>query len=268
MTVHRSSYALRRRLAPWAVLPLVALGAACGGQQDDGGDPAGSSAETSEPAGSDAQLDVDTIVPAMQSAVEEATSARVQVELTGQVEMAMDGRMAMAEKAEDGAMELTVEVGGQRLELRQVDGLIYLSGPPATPQGKWLEVDPQDPDDPFAQQFSALTETTDLTSTLDAFEAGLEEVEYVGEEEIDGQQTDHYVFTVDAAKAAEGSGQSMPSAPEDLSYDVWLTEDDLIRRVSFELQANELVLDATEWGEPVDVEAPAQSDIIDGPPTG
>jgi hypothetical protein len=174
--------------------------------------------------------------------------------------------MAMTEKFEDGEMELTVDFQGQSLQMRQVDGMLYISGAPMTPAGKWIAIDPQDAQNPMAQQFAGLTKSGDLNTTFDAFREGLEDVEYVGEEEIDGDTTHHYVFTVDAAKAAEAQGQPMPpGGPEQLTYDVWLTEDDLMRRVSFELGPVKAVIDATDWGEPVEVEAPAKSDIVEGP---
>lgn len=266
MSVQTTSGALRRRLALWSLLPVLALTAACGG--DDPASDAGSSSEesTSESASSDQPYDTETIIPAMQAALGDQTSAQMRMQMTGQVEMSVDGQMEMTDDFAEGKMQLTVDMQGQTLEMRQVDGLFYVSGPPVTPAGKWLEVDPQDSQNPMAQQLTDLSRSGDLNTTFDAFREGLEKVEYVGEEEIDGDTTDHYVFTVDAAKAAEAQGQMMPpGAPEQLTYDVWLTDDDLMRRVSFELGPVKAVIDATEWGEPVDVEAPPASDIVQGP---
>jgi DNA topoisomerase-3 len=205
-------------------------------------------------------------LPAMQAALGDQTSAQMRMQMTGQVEMTIVGQMAMTDKFEDGEMHLTVDMQGQTLEMRQVDGLIYVSGQPMTQPGTWLEIDPQDSRNPMAQQFAGLSRSGDLNTTFDAFKAGLEKVEYVGEEEIDGDTTDHYVFTVDSAEAAEAQGQPMPpGAPQQLTYDVWLTDDDLMRRVSFELGPVKAVIDATEWGEPVEVEKPAPGDIVEGP---
>ena len=269
MSVHTTSRVVRRRLALWSLLPVLALTAACGGEEEPAESSSGSeSSESSESASesSDQPYDAKTVIPAMQEALGEATSARIQMDLSGQAEMSMDGQMAMGEEFEDGTMEMTIDIQGQRLDMRLVDGLIYVSGPPATPAGKWLEVDPQDPQDPLAQQFAGLTQSGDLNTTFDAFKAGLRDVEYVGEEEIDGEATDHYVFTVDSAKAAEAQGQpAAPGMPETLDYDVWLTQDDLMRRVSFDLGPVKAEVNATDWGDPVNVEAPAPGDIVAGP---
>jgi hypothetical protein len=259
MTVRTSRSGVRRSLALAALTPILGL-TACSGGDDQAQD--SSSASSS----SDGHYTEDTVIPAMQEALGDETSARVQVHLTGQAELSVDGHMAMTDSFEDGEMELTVEAQGQSLDLRMVDGLIYVSGPPATPAGKWVSFDTQDPKDPLAQQFAQLAKSGDLTSTFDAFKAGLEKVEYVGQDEIDGDTTGHYVFTVDSAEAAKAQDQpAIPGAPEQLTYDVWLTQDDLMRRVSFDIASVNAVVDATEWGEPVDVEAPAKSDIVERP---
>lgn len=264
MSVLTTSGALRRSLAAGALLPVLALTAACGGDDQSAGPESSGSSESSET--SDQPYDEDTIIPAMQAALGDATSATLDMDLTGQMEMSIAGQMLMTEKFEEGEMELTVDLQGQTLQMRQVDGLLYISGPPATPTGKWVEIDPQDTSNPMAQQFAGLAKSGSLTTTFDAFKDGLQKVQYVGEEEIDGETTHHYVFTVDSAKAAEAQGQMMPpGAPEELTYDVWLTDDDLMRRVTFELGTVKAVIDATDWGEPVEVEAPAQSDIIQAP---
>jgi len=264
MILHTTSRAVRRRLVAGAVLPVLALTAACGGGEQAAD--SASSSESSPESASSEPYDADTIIPAMQEALGDQTSARIQMDLTGQVEMNMDGRMAMTEKFEDGEMELTLDVQGQSIDLRLVDGLIYVSGPPATPEGKWLEVDPSNTNDPMAQQFAGLTKSGSLTTTFDAFKAGLKKVEYVGEEEIDGTATDHYVLTVDGAAAAKAQDQQMPpgAGPKTLAYDVWLTQDDLMRRVAFEPGPVKAEINATEWGEPVEVEAPADADIVKG----
>ena len=272
MSVHTTSGAVRRRLALWSLVPVLALTAACGGD-DQATDADSSSSESSSDASSessttssDQPYDAETIIPAMQAALGDQTSAQMRMEMTGQVEMSMAGQMEMTDDFADGKMQLTIDMQGQTLEMRQVDGLIYISGPPMTPAGKWVEIDPKDAQNPMAQQFAGLSRSGDLNTTFDAFRAGLEKVDYVGQEEIDGDTTDHYVFTVDAAKAAKAQGQPMPpGAPQELTYEVWLTGDDLMRRVSFELGPVTAVIDATEWGEPVEVEKPAQSDIVQGP---
>ena len=268
--------ALRRTYATAAITALLLSLTACGG---DGEEPAADSGDTpttaeSSPEGAESSSaseagethDVDSILRAMRAAMGDATSARIQMNMTGAAEMSLDGRMAMTEKFEEGEMELRVEFQGQRLDLRLVDGLIYVSGPPLSPPGKWVSADPQDPRDPLGGQFGSLAQSGNLDSTFDAFDAGLREVEHVGEEQIDGETVDHYIFTVDAKAAAKAQGQQwQPGMPEEVTYDVWLTADDLMRRVSFELGPVKAVVDATEWGEPVDVQAPAPGDIVEAP---
>jgi hypothetical protein len=264
---------VRRRLALVAIAPLLTLTAACGGDSagDWGGDSAeqssGEDSSTSDEGSADAEIyDEETLLPALRAAFEEEPSSRVQMSMSGGMQMSIDGRMAMGEDSGESEMEMSMELQGQQLDMRLVDGLIYISGAPMTQKGKWIEIDPSDAQDPMAQQFAGLVESGDLTSTFDAFEAGLQEVEHVGAEEIDGEPVQHYVLTVDAAVASEAQGMQMqPGMPEQLDYDLYLTEDDLMRRVEFDLGGVAAVIDATEWGEEVDVEAPAESDIVKMP---
>lgn len=260
---------VRRRLAVVAIAPLLALTAACGGDSGSGSAESGSGEDSSASSEESAEPEIhdkETLLPALRAAFEDEASSRVQMRMTGGMEMSMDGRMEMTEDAQDSEMEMSMDVQGQQIDMRMVDGLIYISGAPMTQEGKWIEIDPSNAQDPMAQQFSSLAETGDLNSTFDAFEAGLQDVEHVGSEDIDGEPVEHYVLTVDAAAASEAQGQQMqPGMPEQLEYDLYLTEDDLMRRVEFDLGGVAAVIDATEWGEEVDVEAPAKSDIVQMP---
>lgn len=260
---------VRRRLAVVAVAPLLALTAACGGDSGSGTAESGSGEDSSASSEESAEPEIhdkETLLPALRAAFEDEASSRVQVTMTGGAEISIDGRSVVSEDSADSEMEMSMEVQGQQIDMRMVDGLIYISGAPMTEQGKWFEIDPSDAKDPMAEQFAGLAEAGDLNSTFDAFEAGLRDVKHVGAEEIDGEPVEHYVLTIDAAAAGEVQGVPMqPGMPEQLEYDLYLTEDDLMRRVEFDLGGVAAVIDATEWGEEVDVEAPAKSDIVQMP---
>jgi lipoprotein LprG len=53
--------------------------------------------------------------------------------------------------------------------------------------------------------------------------------------------------------------------PETLDYDLWVTDDNLVRRVVMNVMGMSMQMDYTEWGEPVDIKAPAAADIIKAP---
>jgi hypothetical protein len=96
----------------------------------------------------------------------------------------------------------------------------------------------------------------------------------VGVDTIDGVEAKHYEVTVDLAAAlgAVPQAQLDPAIadidlPDIVTYDVWVTADNQLRRVSFELdvagQSIGMQLDMTASNEPLDVEVPADSDVFD-----
>jgi hypothetical protein len=98
----------------------------------------------------------------------------------------------------------------------------------------------------------------DIASSFAAWNAGLDKVEQVGEEEIDGERVCHYLLTVDAAGAAEAQGEPLPQGmPESITYELYLSASDLMRRVTSEMGGIEVEMNATNWNEPVDIKAPS-----------
>lgn len=96
----------------------------------------------------------------------------------------------------------------------------------------------------------------------------------VGVEVIDGVETKHYEVTVDLAAALDAVPQAEldPAIadielPDTVTYDVWVTADNQLRRVSFTLdvagQSIGMQLDMTASDEPLDVELPADSEVFD-----
>ena len=131
------------------------------------------------------------------------------------------------------------------------------------PEGKFIELDADDPNSPFGD-LGGIGQGDPLAS-FDAFDAGLEEVRYLGPEDVDGEQMDHYVLTVDAKAAAKASGTPMGSLPKSLTYDLWLDGEDLMRRMQSDVGGGGLTMTMSDWGEPVTVEAPPRSAIMPMP---
>ena len=85
-------------------------------------------------------------------------------------------------------------------------------------------------------------------------------VELVGEEVVEGVTMDHYVVEMEEPVAEQGRGTSfMPVAA---SYDVWVDEEGLMRRVEAEPDGAHLAATVDGWGEPVEVSAPDPSTVI------
>ncbi len=96
----------------------------------------------------------------------------------------------------------------------------------------------------------------------------------LGTEEIDGVTVRHYEVTVDLAAAIAAAPQAAEQfdaelgeldavLPETVTYDVWVTEDNQLRRAAFDItvadQTVSMVLDMTTTGEPLDLQVPADA---------
>ena len=96
----------------------------------------------------------------------------------------------------------------------------------------------------------------------------------LGTEEIDGVTVRHYEVTVDLAAAIAAAPQAAEQfdaelgeldavLPETVTYDVWVTEDNQLRRAAFDVtvadQTVSMVLDMTTSSEPLDLQVPADA---------
>jgi hypothetical protein len=270
----------RRLVAATTTVLLFSALTACGGDGEPAaeGESTSSSptaqASASEPAEESSgpaageEVDPQQLLEDMKAAVAEAESAHVALEVSsGGQTMTGEGDVSYA--GDGTAMQMTMQapqLGSGTLEMRLVDNVMYLAIPPMTPKGKFIKMDLDDPNSPFGDLGGALT--GDPLRTFDAFDAGLESAEYVGQEEVDGETLDHYVLTVDAEKAAEAQNlQAQPGMPETITYDLWLDDQNLMRRVQFEQPQATLQMTVSDWGKPVTVEAPPSSAVMDMPST-
>ena len=248
---------------------LVLSLSGCGGDAED------SASETSESASSDpsesaSPTDDETGDPSAAAFLErlkaglgEEGSMHVEMVMTGPAEMTAKGDSAYGPDGSE--MHLTMDMAampGGALEMVLVDGKAYMSMPGVTEPGQFFEIDESNP------AFGSLDDGLSPADSFAAFDAGLNSVEELGEEEIDGEPTTHYRLRVDAKAALEATGQAMvPGLPDELVYEVWLDAEDHMRRLTYELVGTELTMDMTKWGEPVQIEAPSPDDLVP-PPAG
>ncbi len=288
----RTDRALSRVLSGVAASALLVTLAACGGDTGTAEEAPGSDGALSAPAeseepteavesdGPDEQeaasggYDAETLLDAMKAAIAENESAHVTMELTGGGQ-AMSGEGDVSYAGDNTAMQMTMQIpqmGGGDMEMRMIDGVMYMSIPPMTPKGKFIKIDTNDPNSPFGD-LGGVTQGDPL-ATFDAFDAGLQDATYVGAEDVDGEQMDHYVLTVDAKKAAKAQGQDYEqSMPDTITYDMWIDDSDLMRRIEFDLGAlgggaadsGGMVMTMSDWGKPVSVKAPPAGAIMDMP---
>ncbi len=260
MTVTRTRLSLR---AVGGVLLPLALLAGCG--SGDSGDAEGSGESSGSSSSSDERLTTETAMDALKAAYDDSRTAAINLTIDGGNGQAVkaEGVLEIDESTTDMAMTMAIPGQGD-IDLRVIDEIVYVQTPDSG--GKFLSVDPSDESDPLAAQFSQLADSSGLDSTFDAFDAGLRDVEFQESTTIGDDEVDHYVFTVDTAAALEAQGQQAPQGmPEQLEYDVYLDSEDRFRRVDLEVAGSQTRIDIDQWGEPVEIEKPADDQITEAP---
>jgi hypothetical protein len=210
--------------------------------------------------------DEKTLVPAMLAAIEDQQTAHFTMAVAGDgATMDAEGDLAFRGRRSEMAMVMDgAAFGGGTVEMRVVDRMAYLSMPPMTPEGKFVEIRPGDPDSPLAGMAGQMR--VDPRDSVKAFRTGLREVTFVGVEAVAGEELERYRITVDVRAAAKA--QAMPpmaGAPKTVDYDMWLDEDALMRRMELDMSGVTMEMELSAWGEPVTIEAPARKDIVEAP---
>lgn len=179
--------------------------------------------------------------------------------------MAMTMEGAADLRGENPAMDLTMDVPQMgELQMLLVDGNAYMSMPGVTDPGSYVEV-------PMEELVGTdFTEQVDLTAQWDAWEKGAERITFVGMEDVDGEEMEHYEVTVDSQIALEASGQSADdlggaTLPDTVTYQVWVDDSDLMRKVSFDIMGATTEMTMDNWGEDVEIEAPDPADLQEMP---
>jgi hypothetical protein len=222
---------------------------------------AGSSAATS----SSGHLDKAGLVRALTVGQARAGSAHVSVSMTGASSLRAHGDVSYRGRQPQMRLTMTMaQLGSRTMQFRYVDRVVYLRIPHVTPAGKFLRIDPRDKANPMARSFGSLSGQLDPLGGFGAMKAGMRTVRFVGHTTIDGTPTDHYVVTVDTAAVAKAMKQPTSSAmPAHVTYDMWLSTRNLLRRMRVDLQGLTTQMDLTRWGEHVHVAAPPESQVVD-----
>jgi len=172
-----------------------------------------------------------------------------------------------------GSMEMIVDIGNGvvYMNAEAMGGLLPVNAP-------WLSIDLESMAELGGQSLDDLgaapaIDTNEVaTMLLDAGEAT-----EVGPETIDGVETKHFEVTVgldgeipaqvqDQLDSAELDLESI-DLPDSITYDVWVTENNELRRVaidqSFAGQDLQMEINLLAVGEPVDISVPADGDVMD-----
>jgi lipoprotein LprG len=252
-----------------AVTLTAAVMFGAGGCGDQGGSGPGYASKDNvvEPGDSDAPLTQDEIISVSYQAAMEAGSAHMSMTMKGAASMTAEGDMTYEAGASDMRMTTVMpHLGKGKFEIRVVDKVVYIQLPGMTAPGKFVAIDPKDQGSPLAKGFAGLTEQMDPLASVKSMEAAVTKVDRVGVTKVDGAQVDHYRVAVDTAQMMKDLKQpNTPGMPESLTYDMWLDDDNLMRKMAFDVSGAQVEMLLTDWGQPVHVERPAAGDIVKAP---
>lgn len=271
-----------------AVTSLAAVSACGGGNSDEGADNTGAaptltSGDTSTGSGDSGSGDsgggtsVDAISAkalgaAMAKAATEAGSAHMVMTVGSAAGNAtMTGDISgMGQKLDEVQMGIKMKIPGTgTAQMRIVDSAFYMKIPGLGLGSKWLKVPLDDPSNPLGSLYGQLATFTD-PSALEAQYSAFQKFTDLGTETVDGVEARHYRVTVDTAKSLKASGldkvggipvkELLKSMPKKTTSDLWLDSDNLIVKMKSDASAA-FEIHYTDWGKPVRVAAPPESQI-------
>jgi hypothetical protein len=268
-----TGFAMHRKGWATGVVVLTILLSSCGSAEPETSETATSETATSAPATA-AEIDTAEFVAAIMSAQREAGTYQMEMTVEAEgLEFTASGASWYPESGEVPDLRMTTnlppEQGGE-IEIVLIDESAYLRLPPeAGVPTPWLKIDP-DGGDPISAEMASLIE--EMTSSAD-LEQSLETVVAAGSIEqgdtdvIDGVDVTEYVLTVDVSEMPADAFGGV--APEDLpidelTYSLWVGDDDLVRRMTSDLGGyGAMDVKAFGWGEPVVIEAPPADQVTD-----
>lgn len=264
--------------------------AACGGDDAAEGEPTTSEAVTSEDGAATADAGAEETSEATSSDADPAEGEDVDIQ-----EFLAMLKSPGEEKLSSYTMTMTINMGGQAMEMEgavdltgdqaaldmdmtmpgmgavsmiMAEGRVFMSMPGVTEDGKYMEVPPEQLGDVSTQ-----LDEVDITSTWDAWEAGAKSVTFLGEEDVDGQDMRRYEVTVDTQAALDAGGQTGDDADtasamlgDEITYDVWLDGDNLMRKVAFEMEGVVTEMFANNYGEAQGIAVPSEDQLQQGAP--
>ncbi|ONI68049.1 hypothetical protein BWI15_33925 [Kribbella sp. ALI-6-A] len=264
-----------RAAAAVAALPLILGATACGAGSNDSAVTATTdsmptpvvtpsvtpSAAPQKVVPAPVRLNRVTFLPAMNTALAKQKSYRITGRMTAGGEVLMTTTGVQQTTPPAMSMSMTgVAFGGKTAKIVLVGKTLYMSLPGATPTGKYVKIDSSDPS---MAQFGELAGSGDPTKTFKSFKGALRGVKFVKSETIGGVKLDRYAVTVDAAAALKAQGKKVPAGvPTTVTYSMWMDDDKMARRFSFDLMGMSMVMTMDPTTAPVAIKAPAAKNVV------
>jgi len=270
------SLGARRAAAATAVLVALAGLTACSSDDstatDTAGEPTTSTSESpTEDSASPAPgetVDPSEFVDRVLGSLSDATTAHLSMTTTGGTSgMTMEGDVDYS--ASPPEMDMTMTSPTQpdaEIGFRLVDGVMYMQMAQIG-NGKWLKMDLNGKNSPLS---GGLMDQMNPGAGLEQMQSAIDDVTYVGEEDVDGETLQHYTMKVRsrAFRSLQGSlgttaGSKLPSL---ITYDIWTDDDGMMRQTELAMgDLGSVAVTMSDWGEPVDISAPPESDIMTMP---
>ncbi len=262
---------MRTRLAALALtlpLGLTALTACEDGSSTAAGDgtasaDAGESPEAPEVEEGE-ELSAEEFSALMLAGFEEATTADLVMSMTaGGQDIDVTGQADYTTEPVSMTMTMTGMGGTGDMEVVFVDNVMYMKL--AVMSDKFIKLDMDDPDSPLGGSFA---DQFDARAQAEVMEKGLKTATYVGEEEVEGETLDHYTAIVDSQAMLDEidlEGAEAAQLPEEITYELWFTEDGLYRQMEVDMGAvaGEMLMRFENWGTDVEIEAPPADEVTD-----
>ena len=243
----------------------VSLALAGCGNQNTGPGYASSDSNSGGVAYADQALGKDDIMRATYDAAVKAGTAHMDMSVSGQAKLTAQGDVDYGNGRPSMAVTMSMpQMGKGRMSMRYVGKVLYLQMPGLTPPGKFVAIDPSDKESPLARTFGATTNQMDPLRSIKAMESAVRSADRVGKQTMDGVTVEHYKLTVDTASLVKDmapTAAQQAGVPRTITYDLWLDEQHLLRRTSFDLSGTQFEATMTRWGKPVHVQRPSADQI-------
>lgn len=282
------------------LLAALALLFAFGCSDDGGDDETTTTTSTTEAESTSREVDeeaLERISDAVEATVDEGTAAftvTVESEGTG---TGGDGQQPIEV---DGVVDFEAEqrrltLSGDQGELDVViDGDIAYLELPATEGDDWMRIELEALfDDEVGMGGPAAIPFQDPEDNLRVLEGSAVHAAETGSESIDGEDTTRYELVIDLEAASEEANEDVQEAVDEtvartgvdeLEMEVWIDDDDLIRRVAYTLDLSQaqvsesedeaaveadpegtvtVTVDYSDFGDAVEIEVPDDADVVD-----
>ena len=159
-------------------------------------------------------------------------------------------------------MKYVMDMGGEGIEMIMVDGDTYLKM--GALGEKYFKVSADQLD-----KVGVDTPGVGANSGLSEVRQSVTKVVLVGNEDVNGVNTRHYILTMDASAFERLGGAGIKVLDETFDYDLWVDDANLMRKFSMSVNAEGAPFEMTaifdKYGEPVDISAPDPSMVAQLP---